>query len=466
MKRNVFQLSIAVFFLLLYTTSCKKSFFTDVNQNPNAVETVKPPLLLSTVEAALAYSQGGDLSRYTSLLMQQVYGNASQSQTYYIYGLNPGVFDNLWPDLYTSTMENNYSLMRISDAGNYNQYSGISRIIMAYTLQITVDSWGKIPYSQAFQGNLASQNLHPIYDNDKSLYDTIASLINTGITFLNNPSKGALIPGGDDVIYNGNAANWIKFGHAIKARLYLHQSKGNAAMATQALAEIAQSFTSTAQNAQYMFNIAQTAANPWYQFNRDRPGDETFSASTLAKSMLANLDPRYNLFFDPSNETLGLDATKTHYGGLNNFYGSATSPVEFITYDELQFASAEATLRATGNYVAAQGFYQAGLTANMQKLGVPAPAAATFLAANGTLPITSVNAAIAKVASQEYVALFLNPEVWTLWRRTASPTLVPTAGSAIPRRLYYPQSEYSYNTANVPVASTVSLFTPYVFWDN
>src|ERR1700753_3103651 len=85
---------------LLVISSCKKTFFTDVNINPNALNTVPPKLLLPTVEAALGYTQGGDMSRFTSMLVQTVYGANSQSQQDYIYNINPGTFGNLWPDLY------------------------------------------------------------------------------------------------------------------------------------------------------------------------------------------------------------------------------------------------------------------------------------------------------------------------------------------------------------------------------
>ena len=80
---------LVILALILLTTSCKKSFFTEVNHNPNVVSAVPPAVLLSTVEAALAYTQGGDISRYSSLFMQQVFGNASQSQSYYSYLVNP-----------------------------------------------------------------------------------------------------------------------------------------------------------------------------------------------------------------------------------------------------------------------------------------------------------------------------------------------------------------------------------------
>lgn len=462
MKYKILLIGIAVTALL---QSCKKTFFTDVNQNPNVVSSVTPPLLLSTTEAALAYTVGGDISRFDSYFDQQVFGASQQSQTIYQYGVNPGSFDNLWPDLYTSVMENDATLMQISDQGKYNMYSGISRIIMAYTLQVAVDQWGKIPYSDANKGNLTGGSLTPKYDDDKALYDTAASLVDQGIAFLNNSDPGAITPGGDDVIYNGDAAGWIKFGHAIKARLYIHQSKNNVAMATNALTEIAASFTSTADNAQYKWFSTETSANPWYQFNRDRPGYITYTNSTLAAQLTSLHDPRYNIFYDPTND--GLGQNQSHYGGLADRYGAIDAPTEFITYDELLFMKAEATVTAKSDVPTAQTFYQAGITANMEKLGVSGAAIATYIAANGVLPAGNT-AAIAQIASQEFIALFLNPEAWTLWRRTGSPALAPVSGTnGIPRRLEYPQSEYSYNPANVPVpVNNNTLYAPKIFWDN
>jgi Starch-binding associating with outer membrane len=445
--------------------SCKKSFFTDVNKNPNVVSSVTPPLLLSTTQAALGYVVGGDMSRFASYFDQHVFGKSQQSQTIYQYGVNAGTFDNEWSDLYTSVIENNATLMQISDAGKFNIYSGISRIIMAYTLQVAVDQWGKIPYSAAVKGNLAGGSLTPKYDDDKALYDTISSLVDKGIVFLNNADPGPTTPAGDDVIYAGDPSGWVKFGHAIKARLFIHQAKGNAAMATNALAEIALSFASTSDNAQYAWFSSETAANPWYQFNRDRPGYITYTNSTLATQLTALNDPRYSIMFDKAND--GLGQVKNHYGGLNEQYGAIDAPTEFITYDELLFIKAEATVTASGGIAAAQTFYQSAIAANMQKLGVPAPSITTYIAANGTLPSTTAGA-ISQIATQEYIALFLNPEAWTLWRRTNAPTLIPVGGTnGLPRRLEYTQSEYSYNPANVPVgANNNTLFSPKIFWDN
>jgi hypothetical protein len=432
---------------LFSAVSCKKTFWTNDNKNPQAPDSVNAPLILPNVESSMGYTQGGDMSRYASLFDQQVVGAASQSQAYYNYILNPGVFDNLWPDYYTSVLNNNDTLMHLADRKQFNMYSGVSRIFMAYCLQVGVDLWGDLPYSQAFEGD---KNLKPTYDKAQGLYDTVASLVHAGIAYIASPNHGLFVPGTDDHMYNGDSASWVYFGHAILARLAIHQSKGNPTMAATALAEVAQSFPAEKYNAQFIFSTSQTAANPWYQFNEQRPGDETFSNATLITAMTGNSDPRVAIYTNPSTD-------------LGAYYGSANSPVEFITYEELQFIAAEATLRSTGNFATAQQYFTAAITANMTKLGVAAGDIATYEAAHGILRVTSVSDALAVLSNEEFTSLYLNPEAWTVWRRMGYPVLQPVTPAGIPRRLLYPQSELSFNTANTPTG--VTLYSPTIFWD-
>jgi hypothetical protein len=451
MRSNKLTFLLFIALVVIFTESCKKSFFTNANTNNNAVLSVSkaPSVLLSTVEGALGYTLGGDMSRFATTFMQQDSGLSQQSAAYYKYGCTSGDFDDLVADLYTSTMENDYTLMKIADQNQYNGYSGVSRILMAYTLQNVVDCWGPMPYSQSFQANLGG-TVRPIYDNDKALYDTITNLIDVAITQLNNPNQGLFSPGSEDVIYGGDVSEWIKFAHAIKARLYIHQAKGNTAMAANALAQIDSSFSSLSDDAQYVYFSSETTANPWYQFNRDRPGYLSFVTGTLAKNLKSASDPRYPILID----------TVADFAG--SYYASVGSPTEFICYDELLFVQAEATLISTGNYSDAQNFYQAAITANMTKLGISPTVISSYIGANGTLPTTSVNDAIAKVSSQEFIALFLNPEMFTLWRRNGVPSLIPVTGAEVPRRFLYSNNEIV-NNPNTPSAT---LYTPKVFWDN
>ncbi|MBZ5859406.1 SusD/RagB family nutrient-binding outer membrane lipoprotein [Flavihumibacter profundi] len=436
---------------LLIQLSCTKETFTRTNINPNSPATVTPGNILPVVETSLAYTEGGDFARFANLFVQQSVGFSRQSEAYYHYILTSTDFDTPWGNLYTSVLGNNKDMMLKADAGGYNVYGGISRILMAYTLQVLADMWGDVPYSEALTG---ATNTHPRYDNAKALYDTIQNLIDVAISKLTDPDKGGLRPGTDDIIYGGNADLWVKFGHAIKARLFIHQSKGNPDMANKALDEANQAFASKDDNAQFVFGMAETFANPIYEFNEQR-GDIDYGAGTLVNKLIALKDPRLNIFTDTSyNDVNG--------AGIGSYYGDINGHVEFITYDEMLFVKAEATLWSSGNIAQSQTFYQEAIKANMEKLGVAPADITTYLAANGTLPSNATDA-IAQVALQEWIALYQNPEAWTTWRRTGSPILTPTAGSlGVPRRFLYPTNEYSLNGKNVPQAT---LYTPNIFWD-
>ncbi len=360
--------------VLFSLSSCKKTFFTDVNKNPNSPAAIPPATALTAAEVGLGYSVGGDMSRYTSLFTQQTLGLARQSQAYYQYTFTEQDMDNLWLNLYVQTMTNLNNLQTLADAGKYHEYSGVARALLAYTLQMTVDCWGKIPYSEAFKG---VANFHPKYDSDADVYAAIGTLCDDAITELNNTDPGALTPSTDDLVYGGDATEWIKFVHAVKARLAIHQSKNNPAMATTALNEIAASFTANTDNAAVVFGGSETNAASWYQFNEQR-GDIDFPSSSLSADMKANLDPRYTMYFDSTYNDI-------NFVGMGTYFQNPDAPVELITYDEIEMIKAEAIIRSGGGAALAQTEFQAGIQASMDKLGVAAPDAAAYIAAHGTL---------------------------------------------------------------------------------
>lgn len=450
MKTIKFLITAPAVSMIFLLGSCNSDFFTEVNTNPNSPDSVLPASLLSTVEGSIGYSQGGEYSRFSSMFTQQTLGAARQAEGWYNYIFTTQDFDTHWGNMYTQCMENNYLLIQMADEKGYHQYGGIAKILLAYSLQLVVDAWGDVPYTDAFQG---LENLHPAFDNGSSVYESLNQLLDEAIDDLNQPVTESLLPGPDDFMYGGDVSQWIKFAHAIKARLAIHESKTNATKALEALDEIAQSFVGNEDNAQLFFGTTSTNAGPWNQFNTQR-GDISFSTSTLAGEMSARNDPRYSILIDDAGDPDGL--------GLAAYYGSPNSPVEFITFDELNFIKAEAILRTSGNIADAQAAYRDGITANMQKLGVAQGDIDAYLAANGTLP-GDVNEAISQVAFQAWFALYLNPEAWTTYRRTGSPQLVAVDGTQVPRRLLYPQTEYSYNGENVPPST---LYTPRIFWDN
>ena len=80
-----------------------------------------------------------------------------------------------------------------------------------------------------------------------------------------------------------------------------------------------------------------------------------------------------------------------------------------------------------------------------------------------------------QINTQYWLATFLNGyEAFANWRRTGYPVLIPVnytgnvTGGTIPRRLQYPQSEYSTNTENINAANGdqgPDLLTTRVWWD-
>lgn len=478
---NKYIAGISTTALLLAAMSCSKDFYTNKNNNPNAPTSALPNVLLTPIEVSLAYAQGGDMTRFTGMFAQQTTGVSRQSAAYYEYVFTNQDPESMWDNMYTADMFNDYHLLQICSSGTYNGYKGITEVLMAYSLQLMVDCWGPVPYSTAFQG---SADLHPTYDNDKVLYGKAITLCNQAIADMNNSTNDLILPGSDDVIYGGNLAEWIKFAHAVMARVYIHQSQtagGNAAMADSALAHVNLSFASNSDNAQVLFGLGATNNAPNYQFYTQR-GDISYTFATGAFNSDGFFFGMLSTLSDPRKFDIIDSVDEAEFNYLNSYYQEANSPVEFICYDEMQFTAAEAILRTSGNIANAQLAYNNGIAANMAKVSsnpavgpaITAGQIATYQAAN-PLPVTTVSAALAQNALQEYIALYMNPEAYTCWRRSTaisgfpngSPALMPIAGpfqsDGIPRRFLYPQSELNLNGANVPSATQ---WSPKVFWDN
>jgi hypothetical protein len=84
----------------------------------------------------------------------------------------------------------------------------------------------------------------------------------------------------------------------------------------------------------------------------------------------------------------------------------------------------------------------------MDYLGVDAAASAAYIAA------LSATTDLELIMNEKYVAMYTHVEAWTDWRRTGFPSIPAPADanlSAIPRRMPYPEGEYLYNSANVPM---------------
>ena len=425
-KIKSFRLIIATIAILGLSTSCQK-FFGDVNVDPNAPLDASPSALLLVVETRLAYTIGGDFSRFASIFTQHVDGYDRQFAGYQNYTFVPGDFGTVWDNLYAGVLADIKRIKGKSDEGGYTTYGGIARALEAHTLMMVADYFGDAPYSAALD---ADKTYQPTYDTQAKLYETIIALLNEARIKL-AATGGSLKPSGkNDLIYGGSAAKWTKYCNVLAARAYLHLGKLDNANYAKALAELAKGgFASGADDARYPFVGSALGEAPWYQYNTQRQD------ILVGEHYVALLDS----LKDPRVDFYGADLDAAHPIFTEN------QAMPLLTFTEQKFIEAECKMKGN-DAVGAKTAMLAGIKASFEEAGVAAADYAPYVAQTAVSPATVT---LNQIMVQKYLALFADPEVFNDWRRTGIPKLTPNLGSFIPRRFLYPQSELDLNS-NVP----------------
>lgn len=475
-----------IFTALIFTTiGCKK--YLDVNKDPNNPTTVPEDLLLPPIitdigttvaGGSFSVSNTSGVALINSYWMQQLSLNQPLPQ-YESYKFATSDAEYTWGEVYINIMQN---LKRLSERAATNEnhsYGVIAKVLTAYTLGVTTDMWGDIPYTGAFEGN------KPVYDKQEDIYNIIQTMLDDAIAE-NQLDPGILTPGADDFLYNGDMEKWEKFAYALKARHYIHLTKAPGHTATGqaglALVALQNAFTGTGDEATLdIFSEDAGKQSPWFK-NTELGAGGVVLGATLVNFLVANSDPRLPIIANKGsqNSYLGRISTSdvvpdvTIYSTLGDYYGGAnpdgstagaSAPIALFPYSELEFIKAEATFIKSGA-AAAQPIYQQAITNNMAKLGLNINSAAVtgYIAARGTL--TGANA-LQRIMEEKSIADLLSVENFNDWRRTGFPTITivadPEAGiTTIPRKYQYSQQEIS---TNPQPENTNSKITDRVWWD-
>ncbi|MEM8907590.1 MAG: SusD/RagB family nutrient-binding outer membrane lipoprotein [Bacteroidota bacterium] len=440
-KSYILLLLLSVFSL----NSCS-DYFGDINLDPDNPLSVTPDVLLSQIEARIAYVVGGDASRYIGIYTQHVDGCCRQFFVYQNYGVQGVDVDVLWgQNLYSSILMDNRQLLTQAEANGYNHYAGVSKAIEAYAMMLLTDLFGDAPYSDAFQG---TDLLQPQFDTQEEIYTAIFRLITESRALLAMEDAGVLFPGPDDLIYGGDLAKWGKFLNTIEARGRLHLSNVNADNYQAALDALDRgAFEGEQDDAIFGFALAATSSAPWFQYTQQR--DDIDVGANYVALMEGLNDPRGAVYGAPIDQ------------GVPHPILVADRQFPLLTYTEQEFIRAEATLETRGA-TAAHPIYLNAIRSSFNDAGLSESAYNDYIAQAAVDP-GAASLTMEEVMTQKYIALFLDPEVFTDWRRTGIPDLTPNSGSQIPRRLPYAQNEVLSNT-NTPSPTMVTQFTP-VWWD-
>ncbi len=430
-------------FGLLAFTACEDYFGENSNVDPDNPTVVTPNVILPQVQARLVYTYGGDFTRYVGLNTQTIDGISRQFAVLGQYGIQGSDVDTPWANMYSGTMQSNRRLATIAQDGGFNHYEGISVALESYAILVVTDMWGDVPYSDAFKFDEVGV-YSPQFDSQESIYTAIFANLDRARALLAS-DDGGNAPGGDDLIYGGDASKWIQFCNVLEARARLHLSKVNGSSAySGALAALAGGFGSSSDNAGFPFGTPATENAPWFQYIEQRDDCETGATYV---GILESLN-------DPRTATYGQPQTNDH-----PIY-TKDQTVNLLSFTEQEFIKAEAMLM-TGDSDGAYAAYLSGIQSSMVEALVPDEY--DVYVAQSNVGVGAANLTLEDVMTQKYIALNTDPEVFADWRRTNLPALTPVTGTQIPRRLPYAQTE-QFSNSNTPDAASVSIFDR-VWWD-
>ncbi|MBP8936720.1 MAG: SusD/RagB family nutrient-binding outer membrane lipoprotein [Prevotella sp.] len=214
--------------LCLTAASC--SDLDQMNVNPNSTSEVPSNMLMEGAEKwamdniydvwfsgrqCLPYSQQWSQRNYTEEDRYQVRESTNNNYFNYLY-MGMANFDKV----IKLNSEDATKVTNSAYGANTNQIAA-AMIMKVWLMDVITDTWGSVPYSDI--SKLESDNvLYCKYDDQKDIYAGMIKDLTTAVNMI-DVSKSAFTSG--DVIFNGDASKWKKFGNSLKCRLAIHLSK-------------------------------------------------------------------------------------------------------------------------------------------------------------------------------------------------------------------------------------------------
>lgn len=472
---------ILIYSSVVALASCGKDFL-DVNQNPNAVADVPAKVLLPNTIVGMAFANGNELGKAAGLLVQYNSGILGNSASYDTWIL--GSFDNAWSnEIYANTINNLGVIIQKSETRS-KAYTGIAKLQLAYTFGMITDIWGDVPYSEAGKG-LDEAGFpkfpQPRFDEQKDIYSgnaakgiqSLFNLVREGLADIvaNGPRRAGIDPGTDDVVYAGDLAKWTRFGNSLLLKFALQVSNRLPDTTTKVIKDIIDNnkpFISALDGSQD-FNVPFSLNNPNPYYLQDIGGSiantQMLSTRFLALERSLNDSIRLTkLYIKPAATFVGYDNGSpivAPVAGTRSYYGTyvlgatrgGEAPIRLVTAFRNQFILAEAVLRfgVTGN---ANTYYQNGIKAHMQSIGMTTAEIDAYFAANpGIVTLSGTDQEkLSQIIIQKYIASVGNAiESYNDYRRTGLPSLqkpLQTFGddpNTFPNRFPYTIGEGSAN---------------------
>jgi len=465
--------------LFILVASCKKDI-SNLNDEPKRPTTVPPETLFSSGQknlVDLVASSNVNLNIFRLIAQYWTETTYTDESNYDLITRN--IPQNFWNTMYTGVLKNfadAAATVPLQDtkyvsAQTITNQMAMIEIMNVYAYSQLVNTFGDIPYSQALDIN----NVHPKYDDDKVIYDSLLVRLDAALAKLNTSGNGF---GNNDLLYGGDVGLWKKFGNSLKLRLGMMIADDNAAKAKTIVEAAAPNvFTSNEDNAAFHYLTAPPNTNPvWVDLIQS--GRKDFVAAAPIVDTLKSLsDPRIPFYFteDENGDYTGGDVGQGNTFSVFSKPGAMITAPDFeallIDYSEVEFLLAEAAARGMSVGGTAATHYNNAITASITYWGGTTSEAAAYLLTPKVNYLTAGGTYKQKIGLQKWIALYNRGlDAWTEIRRLDAPALTApsTALSAYPLRLTYPVQEQNLNTANYNAAAAAiggDVVTSKIFWD-
>ncbi len=513
---KTFNKILLVLSTILLIVSCQD--MEDLNKNPNQPDKVSTATLLTGAQKKMmdyiydTWFSGRQALPYAQYWSQRNYTEEDR------YQIRESVNNNYFNHLYVTA--GNYVLIEkmntdeatkseASAYGNNNNQIAVAKILKVWLMQVIADTWGSVPYSEAFKLNDGIQ--YPKYDDLNVLYPQFIEELDQAIALINEDEK-AFVSG--DRIYDGDASKWKMFANSLKCRLAVRLSKVDPNWRTY-IDEAVASGVFTSNDDEAMFKYSNEAPNECYfyrgffvdgrnDFSITKPFTDLLKGQpdTLNNKIhpwVGVVDPRLSVYTTPrGGKYIGLpyglpsNRMTTSIRNASPSWYSATPPVTLrkdfsvplMTYAELCFILSE-----RNNWD--RDWYEKGIRASIEH----------WYALDGrTIDqaliddyIDDVNDVVnaETVATQKYIHLYMQgTEAWSEYRRTGYPLTLLKPGEYsyivggekipfeplsetkgdLPARVKYPTNESTlnpdgFNAAIAKLQDGVNNYYSKMYWD-
>lgn len=448
MKKTIKNIATFVVAATIFS-SCETVDFGTINDNPNGpTAPVTSQLLAGAQVSVSSIISNVNGINYVQHITEGQYPTPSKyvTEEFSYNGWYTGPIQNL-----NKIIEVNEDPEQAASAeafGNNNNQIAVAKLLRSYFLQYMTDTWGYLPWSEAFQG---INGTTPKFDSQEEIYTFMFAEVDEALSLINSGSG----PVGD-MLFDGNMDQWKTFGNTLKMVMALRISDVSPATAKTKFEQAVASnmlIGSNAENLVFTYGSDDNSDNPWE--DRFESREDYILSETFINELTAMSDPRMMKMADPST-TDGI-----YVGAENGKVNGNTPDFSFITktvikdpvyqtpiytYAQTELSLAEAAVKGwnIGSGTAADHF-QAGIRGSMMQWGVDSADIDTYVASN-------TGATMANIAYEKWVALYLNgPEAWAEWRRLDAPTLTPSiyaTDQRIPTRHGYSSSVEDNNSEN------------------